>query len=94
MDVYAPPDDYYLEVKEWFYHKLDLVVVRGPGGDVLVNLGDLNAETGNNMAGLESCLGSHSFVARHVYSQFLLNFTKSKGSWVGFPDSRDQFYAG
>ena len=57
--VYVPPEDHKLRDKERFYHKVNLMVMVGrfPAGNVLVVRGDLNAETGSDRVGSESCLG-------------------------------------
>ena len=81
--VYAPPEDHSLRDKEQFYHKLDSVVGRCPTGDVLVVLGDFNAETGSDRAEYESCLGPHGFGDRKDNSQFLLEFAELIGLWIG-----------
>ena len=52
-------------------------------GDVLVVLGDFNAETGSDRAGYESCLGPHGFGAQNGNSQLLLEFAKSRGLLIG-----------
>ena len=83
MAVYSPLKNHELRDKEEFYHKLDSVVGRCPAGDVLVVLGDFNAETGSDMAGYELCLGPHGFRARNGNTQFLLEFAKSRGLWIG-----------
>ena len=54
--VYALPEEYELRDKELFNHKLDSVVGRYLAVDVLVVLGDLNAETESNRAWYESIL--------------------------------------
>ena len=76
--VYAPPKDHSLRDKEQFYHKIDFVVGRCPTGDVFVILSDFNTDTGSYRAGYESCLG-----AWNDNSQFLLEFAKSRGLWIG-----------
>ena len=81
--VYAPTEEASLEDKEQFYFRLDSVVGRCPAGDVLVILGDFNAETGSDRAGYESCVGPHGFGTRNENSQFLLDFAKSRGLWIG-----------
>ena len=59
------------------------MVRRCPAGDVLVILGDFNVETSSNRAGHESCLSPHGLGARNNSRQFLLEFAKSWGLWIG-----------
>ena len=51
-------EDPELRDKELFYQKLDTMVGICPTGDVLVVLGDFNAETGSNRALYMNCVWS------------------------------------
>ena len=71
--VYTPPEDHELRDWEQFYLKLDSVV-RCRSADVIVVLGDFNADTGSDRVGYESCLVPQDFGVQNENSQFTRNW--------------------
>ena len=59
VSVYAPIEASDLTMKDVFHAMLESVVVQHPRRDTLLVLGDLNASTGTNGDGYETCVGPH-----------------------------------
>ena len=57
VSVYAPTGVSEFSEKQAFYAQLQMMVDSCPKGNILIVLGDINATTGTDRYGYESCVG-------------------------------------
>ncbi len=76
---HAPTEVSDLIVKDALYATLESVVDQCPRRDTLLVLGDLNASTGTDKDGYETCVGPHVSGAVNQNSTKFLDFARSHG---------------
>ena len=77
--AYAPTNTSPDSDKDSFYAELDYHIQNLKPSDVVLGLGDFNAETGTTRVNLERVLGPHGSGTRNDNSECLLNFCSDKG---------------
>ena len=80
--AYAPTNASPDSDKDSFYAELDYHIQNLKPSDVVLGLGDFNAETGTTRVNLERVLGPHGSGTRNDNSERLLNFCSDKGLHV------------
>ena len=79
VSEYTPTEASDLNVKDAFYATLESVVDQCPRRDTLPVLEDLNASTGTDRDGCETCVGPHGSGTVNQNSTKFLDFARSHG---------------
>ena len=80
---YAPTNEAKDETKDQFYAALQKAKDEVPPHDVLVVLGDLNAQVGNVNTGIEDSVGKHGTGLLNGNGERLIQFARFNGMIVG-----------
>ena len=75
----APTEASDLTMRDAFYYMLESVVDQCPRRDTLLVLGNLNASTGTDRNGYETCVGPHGSGTVNQNSTKFLDFARSHG---------------
>lgn len=100
---YAPTDKAVIAEKEKFYNQLNATLKSVKRQDIVICMGDLNAQIGNDNRGIESWVGKHALGNRTENGDMLVEFCCEndlggsvfphkdchKVTWV-FPDRRTE----
>ncbi|XP_065360577.1 craniofacial development protein 2-like [Calliphora vicina] len=83
IQCYAPTDVSEVEVKDEFYSLLDRAITSSNRGDILVVMGDFNAQTGPNNTGLESVMGVHGLGRKTENGELFVNMCAENSLVIG-----------
>ena len=74
IQVYAPTNETNVEDKDNFYEQLQIVVDSFHKHDILLVMGDLNSQVGEDNKGYENIIGSHGVGERNDNGERLVDF--------------------
>ena len=88
---YAPTEDAEDEIKDKFYESLQAIIAKIPKHDVLMIIGDFNAQVGNDNRGRERVMGKHGIGIKSNNGERLCEFSETNDVVIGgtlFPHRR------
>ncbi|XP_075160302.1 uncharacterized protein LOC142233305 [Haematobia irritans] len=91
IQCYAPTDTAQIEQKEEFYNSLAKVFQDVKRGDIIILLGDFNAQLGDNNNGVEKTMGRHGIGNMTENGELFKNFCLNHNLVIGgtlFPHKR------
>ncbi|XP_058612499.1 uncharacterized protein LOC131527427 [Onychostoma macrolepis] len=83
VQCYAPRDDHEDTEKDLVYQQLQDLLDKVPRHDILLVMGDLNAQVGEDRSGFEEVLGPHGYGKRTDNSDRLVQFYTMNNMEVG-----------
>ena len=83
IQCYAPPNDHDDDDKDAFYQQLQDLVEKVPRHDILLVMGDLNAQIGEDRSGFEDVLGPHGYGKRTDNGDRFVQFCAMNNMKVG-----------
>ncbi|XP_065361996.1 uncharacterized protein LOC135955570 [Calliphora vicina] len=83
IQCYAPTDVSEYSVKEEFYSLLDRAISSSNIGDILVVMGDFNAQIGPDNSSLENIMGTHALGRRTENGELFVNMCAANNLVIG-----------